>query len=260
MTGPERAPASASGRRCSWRSISQATAEEWLRKSVNKKYGPNVDKFDKTYKWNQNEFDALCSFAYNIGSIDELVSYGNLPKSAIPSVMLKYVYAGGSKLDGLVRRRKAEVKLFNGGSGGNTDDDQHSGSKKWLPEVSGYNKNDDDNGYAGIMGKAITSLRVSGGKQYRVHVKGGNWLPAVTGNNKNDDNNGYAGTSKGSAIDAVAISGNINYAVHIKGGNWLPAVNGYNINDSNNGYAGIIGKTIDAIMIKGRKYATSYNS
>ena len=124
--------------------------------------------------------------------------------------------------------------------------------------MTGYNKNDANNGYAGVFGKAVTGLRVSGGKQYKVHIKGGGWLPAVTGNNQNDFNNGFAGDSKGSPIDAVAISGGIKYAVHIKGGNWLPAVTGYNTNDSNNGYAGIIGKVIDAVMINGRTYATSY--
>ena len=132
-------------------------------------------------------------------------------------------------------------------------------AKTWLPQVTGYNKNDANNGYAGILGKAITGLRVSGGKAYRVHIKGGKWLSPVTGNNVNDGNNGYAGTINGDVIDAVAISGGIQYAVHIKGGSWLPVVTGYNINDSNNGYAGIIGKPIDAIMIKGRSYATSYN-
>ena len=136
----------------------------------------------------------------------------------------------------------------------------NTGSKKWLPQVSGYNRYDDNNGYAGIFGKSITSLRVSGGKAYRVHVKGGKWLPAVTGNNSNDSNNGYAGTTGGSEIDGVAISGGVQYAVHIKGGNWLPAVSGYNINDDDNGYAGILGRPIDAIMIKGRTYATSYNA
>ncbi len=137
---------------------------------------------------------------------------------------------------------------------------QSEATKTWLPQVNGYNKNDANNGYAGILGKAITGLRVSGGKDYRVHIKGGKWLSPVNGNNANDGNNGYAGTLKGNDIDAVAISGGIDYAVHVKGGSWLSAVKGYNINDSKNGYAGIIGKTIDGIMIKGRTYATSYNS
>ena len=39
------------------------------------------------------------------------------------------------------------------------------------------------NDYAGIFGRAITGLRVSGGKDYRVHIKDGKWLPPVYGNN-----------------------------------------------------------------------------
>ena len=237
--------------------ISQETADEWLRLSINKKYGPNVDKFDGIYHWTQNEFDALCSFAYNIGSIDELVSGGSLPKSDIPSVMQQYVHAGGEVLAGLVRRRKAEAELFGSGSGGGGGSDTPSGKRKWLPEVTGFDKNDANNGYAGIFGRSITGLRVSGRKRYRVHIKNGNWLPAVTGNNPNKDN-GFAGDKKGRPIDAVAIDGKVKYAVHIKGGSWLPVVNGYDITDEENGYAGIIGKEIDAIMIKGRTYATSY--
>jgi len=136
---------------------------------------------------------------------------------------------------------------------------QSEAAKKWLPAVTGYNKNDSNNGYAGVIGKAITGLRVSGSKPYKVHLKGKGWLPEVTGNNVNDANNGYAGTLNGDAIDAVAIK-SATYAVHIQGGSWLPAVTGYNVNDANNGYAGVLGKTIDAIMINGRSYATSYNT
>jgi len=131
-------------------------------------------------------------------------------------------------------------------------------AKKWLPAVNGYSQSDANNGYAGIMNYAVTGLRVSGGQQYRVHIQGKNWLPPVTGNNEDDFDNGYAGTLNGDPIDAIAISG-VRYAAHIKGGNWLPEVTGYDINDDNNGYAGVIGKTIDAVMINGRTYATSYN-
>ena len=101
--------------------ITQATADEWLRLSVNKKYGPKVDKFNNIYHWTQNEFDALCSFAYNIGSIDGLVNNGNREKSNLTSLMKQYVYAKGSKLPGLVKRRNAEVDLFNKNGGGDDD-------------------------------------------------------------------------------------------------------------------------------------------
>jgi len=155
--------------------------------------------------------------------------------------------------------------IVDGGSGGSSGSSSSGssssgGSKRWLPPVDGYSKSDANNGYAGIMGRAMTGLRINGGDAYRVHIKGGKWLPAVTGNNIHDGDNGYAGTIKGSIIDAVAISGGVQYAVHIKGGQWLPAVDEYDISDAEYGYAGIIGKPIDAIMIKGRAYASSYNA
>lgn len=69
---------------------------------------------------NQDMFDALVSFTYNLGS-------GNLSKSKLLRLLNqgkyseaaeqfpRWVFAGGQKLDGLVRRRKAEQKLFRSG-------------------------------------------------------------------------------------------------------------------------------------------------
>ena len=94
--------------------ISQETADDWLRKTCKKKYGQNVNSFDHIYHWTQNEFDALCSFAYNIGSINELVQNGKLPKEKIADTMKLYNKAGRplKVLNGLVRRRNAEIELF----------------------------------------------------------------------------------------------------------------------------------------------------
>ena len=92
--------------------ISQATADNWLRASLNQKYGPLVNKYDSTYHWTQNEFDALISFAYNIGSIDQLTANGTRSKKTIAAKIPEYCHAGGKKLEGLVRRRNAEKKLF----------------------------------------------------------------------------------------------------------------------------------------------------
>ena len=80
--------------------ISQETADEWLRQSVDKKYGPKVDN------WNQNEFDALVSFAYNIGSIDGLTASGSRSKEEIADKIQAYNKAGGKVLSGLIRRRQ----------------------------------------------------------------------------------------------------------------------------------------------------------
>ena len=35
-----------------------------------------VDKYNHIYNFNQNQFDALVSFAYNVGSIDQLTAKG----------------------------------------------------------------------------------------------------------------------------------------------------------------------------------------
>jgi len=131
-------------------------------------------------------------------------------------------------------------------------------SKAWLKEISGYDENDSKNGYAGVIGEPMTSLRIDGGKSYRVHsYNTKSWLEKVNGNNMNDNVNGYAGVKYGDKIDAIVIGGGVEYAIHTLGGVWLPPVSEYNITDSVHGYAGNIGQPIDAIMIKGRTYATS---
>lgn len=92
--------------------ISQATAEKWLKDSLIKKYLPLVMKYNNTYKWNQNEIDALVSFCYNIGSIKQLTADGTRSRKEIAAAMLKYNKAGGKVYRGLTRRRTAEQKLF----------------------------------------------------------------------------------------------------------------------------------------------------
>ena len=106
--------------------ITEETASYWLELSVNANFAPNVNKWMSTYNFNQNQFDALVSFAYNIGSIDELVGWGSKSISEISNDFLLYVWAGGEILPGLERRRAAEKALFdtpdggdNGGNGGN---------------------------------------------------------------------------------------------------------------------------------------------
>lgn len=96
---------------CKGLQISQETADEWLRESINRKYAPKVDKYDR-YQWNQNEFDALVSFAYNIGSIDGLTAQGSRTRAEISHMILAYNKAGGKVLAGLTKRRQEERALF----------------------------------------------------------------------------------------------------------------------------------------------------
>lgn len=70
-----------------------------------------MDKYSR-YEWNQNEFDGLVSFAYNIGSIDQLTANGTRTKEQIANKILAYNKAGGKVLAGLTRRRQEERTLF----------------------------------------------------------------------------------------------------------------------------------------------------
>ena len=71
-----------------------------------------VSKYDSKYDFNQNEFDALVSFAYNVGNIDQLTSNGTRSRDKIAECMLLYNKSGGKVLNGLTKRRKAERDLF----------------------------------------------------------------------------------------------------------------------------------------------------
>lgn len=64
------------------------------------------------YDFNQNEFDALVSFAYNVGSIKQLTANGLRTKKQIGDAMLLYTKSCGKNLKGLVIRRCTERRLY----------------------------------------------------------------------------------------------------------------------------------------------------
>lgn len=91
--------------------ITQEKAEQLLASDL-AAFEKKVDKYKEKYDWNQNEFDSLVSFAYNVGNIDQLTKNGNRTKKQIAEAILLYNKAAGKELEGLTRRRKAEQKLF----------------------------------------------------------------------------------------------------------------------------------------------------
>ena len=91
--------------------ITEEKAEEFLKQDL-ERFEKVVMKYYNKYKWSQNEFNALVSFAYNIGNIDGLTKNGKRNKGQIADSILLYVRAGGKTLNGLVKRRKEEQKMF----------------------------------------------------------------------------------------------------------------------------------------------------
>lgn len=96
--------------------ISEERATELLKYTTDKIFGSFVNKVVKV-KLNQNQFDALVSFAYNLGN-------GNLQQSTLLKKVNNSDFIGASLefekwtkanrkvLSGLVKRRLAEKELF----------------------------------------------------------------------------------------------------------------------------------------------------
>lgn len=91
--------------------IDDATAEQYLLDDLEKCY-EKIEHYDKIYNFTTNEYDALVSFCFNIGSIDRLTANGTRSKTEIANHMLAYVHCGDIVLDGLVNRRNIEHNLF----------------------------------------------------------------------------------------------------------------------------------------------------
>lgn len=91
--------------------ISRRQANELLIDDL-EKFEKKVMKYNKKYQWTQNEFDALVSFAFNVGNIEQLTALGTRSKKTIADKLLLYNKGGGKVLTGLARRRELERALF----------------------------------------------------------------------------------------------------------------------------------------------------
>lgn len=92
--------------------ITQAQADAMLVQDM-AKYEAKVDKYMNVYNFNQNQYDAMVSFAYNVGSIDKLTAKGTRSIQKISDCITLYNKGGGKVLPGLVKRRADEKALFN---------------------------------------------------------------------------------------------------------------------------------------------------
>ena len=93
--------------------ITQAQADKFLEEDLNK-YEKAVIVYLDRYNFNENQFSALVSFAYNCGTgnLSQLLAHGTRTIGQIESCWLKYVNAGGLFNKGLYTRRCAELNLF----------------------------------------------------------------------------------------------------------------------------------------------------
>ena len=95
--------------------ITEHQAEEMLKSELNE-YEGYINNL-VTAELNQNQFDAMVSWVYNLGG-------GNLKASTllkvlnagdyagVPAQIMRWNKAGGKVLEGLTRRRQAEADLF----------------------------------------------------------------------------------------------------------------------------------------------------
>jgi GH24 family phage-related lysozyme (muramidase) len=89
----------------------------WTQKQADEQFLKDMVKYENYVNalkrdFNQNEFDALCSFVYNCGQGNLQTLCKNRSKKQIAEAMLLYNKAGGKALEGLTKRRKAERELF----------------------------------------------------------------------------------------------------------------------------------------------------
>ena len=91
--------------------ITKVQAEELLQKDL-EKFEQKVNKYNNVYNFNQNQFDSLVSFCYNVGNIDTLTAKGTRTIKEISEKILAYNKSGGKVINGLTNRRKKEKELF----------------------------------------------------------------------------------------------------------------------------------------------------
>ena len=97
-----------------WPTLTEEQANELLRQDVSK-FERAVSRYIRV-PLTKGQFDALISFAFNLGAgalqastLRRCLNRGAYHEA--PKQLLRWVFAGGRRLRGLVRRRKAEAIL-----------------------------------------------------------------------------------------------------------------------------------------------------
>lgn len=101
---------------------SESYARQRLNARVNRDFAPAVERFRAKHglKWNQNQFDAMVSVAYNLGAgmFRDGAQVGQTLRDAlrrshgVRQALMLYTMPGSQFEAGLRRRREAEADLF----------------------------------------------------------------------------------------------------------------------------------------------------
>ena len=99
----------------------------WTKEKADQRFASDLSKFEKTVSLmvkvplTQYQFDALVSFTYNLGigslkssTLLKMLNEGYYSNAGLQ--LLRWTKNDGVEMAGLVRRRKAELKMFKGES------------------------------------------------------------------------------------------------------------------------------------------------
>lgn len=107
---------------CEGMVITQEQADKFLFEDV-QRFVNAVNQYQSRFNFNQAEFDSLTSFTYNCGegSLQAVMSCCNTKQEIAEECKLYNRSSTGQILNGLVRRREEEYKLFMSESNNNTN-------------------------------------------------------------------------------------------------------------------------------------------
>lgn len=161
-------------------SITKEQALSLLKKDI-KRFETKVMKYNDCYNFTQNEFDALVSFSYNVGNIDQLTAKGTRTKKEIADAMLLYIKSSGNVLNGLRKRRNKERELF-----------LKCSTSNFYPKYNGASKDIDivlssigvKSSFYGNYKKRIPLAKVNGIKNYTGNLSDNMKLLSLAKNGK----------------------------------------------------------------------------
>ena len=94
--------------------ITEKKAHDWLVQTIDKIYGPKIMNLNRKYHWKQNQFDALCSYLYDNGSLEIITrnSKSSLQEIANYLNILSKTSSTNYQDKIKAKRRKDEYTLF----------------------------------------------------------------------------------------------------------------------------------------------------